>query len=256
MGRLLAGLTLALIATAACKKPPPPPITTVVQPMVRTLMTSGGLIDVTGDCSGAVPPAPALPMPGALPTANTGFVGFEEWRNTFANCRTTRQLLYRTVWTYDLSNLQSLKGLVVDASMIFGVVAMPPAGSHPACRSFTGGAGSLQRLQPQTMLPMGALTLLNPPNGFPNGSTIFTMPSPWSAGTIATGVTTMANATGGGTSYNVNLKDRVIGAINAGHSQLAFMLTGSGEAPITTPAAGSTDCRTTFIVQPLAIQHY
>ena len=37
---------------------------------------------------------------------------------------------------------------------------------------------------------------------------------------------------------------------------LAFMLSGSGEAPITTPAAGSTDCRTTFIVQPLAIQHY
>jgi hypothetical protein len=246
--------TTVLVLAVGCKNPPQT-LSTAVAPRVHTFAKPIGIIGASGgDCSSAVPPAPPLPTPPA--GVARGIVGFQLWRNTFSDCGAGRQDLYRTVWAYDLTPHQNLKGLVVGATMNFSVYIMPAAGSAPGCNAMTGGAGSLVRLQPTFAMPQGVFSTLAIQDPWPSGSAMFTIPAPWQAGTVAPGVTTLATGLGGA-SFSVDLKDRVIGALNAGHASMVFMLTGSSETQVTnTSPPTNADCRTTYQFSPLTITHY
>ena len=245
--------TIGLVLLGAACKNPPQPIQTTVTPRVHTYAKSVGFIDPSGNCGTATPAAPPMPAPPA--GVARGIVGFQLWRNTFSNCQTGRHDIYRTVWDYDLSQLASLKGLVTDATMNFSVFIMPAPGTHPQCRTMTGGGERLERLQSGYTTPPGVFSSLPIAAAFPGGSTSFTMPAPWVAGQVAPGVTTMD---GGGqrASFTVNVKDLISNSINLCRPNLAFALVGSLDAPLSSTPTTNVDCRTTYQVSPLSITHY
>jgi hypothetical protein len=264
MKRLLAGLTVAFasIATLGCPNNPPTPVITTLNPTVRTLAIRQGLVDNNNNCSVATPPSPpapdvwfnSLPVTAPEKAVSQGVVGFNVWRNTFDGCLESRQDLYRTRFSYDLTGVSNLKGLVTGAALDISVVIMPVAPSGIFCQAFSGGGGSLFRLPNNTTLPPSQFTLLAPPAQFSTTGRIFGMTNPWIAGTIQPGVTTQATGLGGA-SWTVDLTSQVDGAIQQGLPAIFFEISGSDETRITTAPAGSTDCRTVFRVGPLSIKH-
>lgn len=265
MRRLIAGLSVALasIVTLGCpNNPPPTPLTTTLNPMVRTLAITQGLVDPTNDCSVATPPSPPMPnvwfnsLPISSPqkTVNNGVAGFNVWRNTHDGCLEARQDLYRTRFSYDMTGVSNLKGLVTGAELSFSVAVMP-AVSGSFCQAMSGGGGSLFRLPTGTPVPASAFTLLPPPSQFSTTGRIFGMTFPWVPGTIAPGVTTQATGLGGA-SWTVDLTNQVTGAVSQGLADMTFEISGSDEARLTISPPGSTDCRTVFKVGPLMIKHY
>ena len=247
-------LVLSLCAIGACRNPPQPIVTTI-NPRVHTYAKSVGFIDPSGNCGTATPAAPPMPSPPA--GVARGIAGFQLWRNTFSNCQTGRQDIYRTVWEYNLANLASLKGLVTDATMNFSVFILPAAvGAHPMCRTMSGGGERLERIQDAAYtVPPGVFTSLAIADPFPGGSTIFTMQPVWSAGQITPQVSTIAGG-GNRASYTVNVKDLISNSINLGRPNIAFVLVGSLDAQMNSSPTTNDDCRTTYQVSPLSITHY
>lgn len=257
---LMAAITLV---SAGCPGSQPITlITTTVEPHVVTLALTQGGVDPVNTCSPASPPAPALPSQwwnGIHPThpprvVGQGVVGFDLWRNQTDGCQEFRQDLYRTAFSYDLSQHQSLKGLVSSAELTFSVAVMPAVRPNSLCQDMTGGGGSLFMLQPGSALPQASFAALQPPATFAAGGRVFGMTFPWVEGQVSPGVTTVA-AGGGRASFTVDVTDRVNGALNRGDAALTFALSGSDEARPTTPPPARFECRTIYQIGPLVVKH-
>lgn len=250
---------------AGCGGNPVKPITTTLDPFVTTLALTQGLVDPNNSCSPPSTPAPPMPdqwwrnLPvGNLPrVASHGIVGTNAWRNTTGACQELRQDLYRSMFTYPLTNAQSLKGLVTKAELTIFAAVLPATTSTSLCQPMTGGGGSLHQLRPGFTAQTSDFNYMGPhtpTNDFPSSSRVFAMTFPWVPGSIATGVTT---SDGGGqrAAFTVDVTDRINGAINRGDTSIGFMISGSDETLPTVSPPASTDCRTTYRVGVLSIEH-
>lgn len=260
------GISLAFVCLAVgCKNGAITPIITSIDPHVVVLAATQGRVDPANTCTPAAPPAPAMPNqwwdslpPAQLPkVAGHGVVGTDRWRNTTDGCLEFRQDLYRTVFSYDLSASQPLKGLVTKAELSFSAAVVPAVRPNSPCQAMTGGAGALQLLRPGFTLPQTSFDYLGthvPPQPFPASVSVFAMPAPWVPGPIAPGVTT---TDGGGqrASFSVDVTDRLNGALNRGDGALGFLLSGSDEDLPTTSPPDRLDCRTVYRIGPLVITH-
>lgn len=272
-------MVICVITTAGCIPISPSPLAKSIDPKVVIFANSQGRIDVTNTCSPATPPSPPMPdawwnslHPGQQPKVpRTGVVGFNLWRNQTDSCESFRQDLYRTAFSYDLSQLQGLKGLVTKAELSFHVAVMPAVRPNSFCQPMTGGGGSLNGMVQGTVLPQVSFIPSSSilPNGpisgpqswptttepFRKGATIFGMTFPWVPGEIINGVETLD---GGGQRalFTVDITDRLNGALNQGDANMAFILSGSDEnMPVVSPP-DSFDCRTYYTIEPLNIKHY
>lgn len=196
-------------------------------------------------------------------------VGFEIQFDTRpgGDCSKFRQDLYRPGFAYDISQLQSLKGLVTKAELSFSSFVLP-SGMSPTgfCQPITGGGGSLLILRPGESFPaapsgfayLGSGPVAQP---FPASGKLFGMTFPWGPGPITagvqTGVTVTTLATGlGGASFTVDITSYLNGALSRGDGSLGFMLSGSDEATPTVFPAGPINCKTVYRIGNLVIEHY
>lgn len=258
----LTAATIIVVAAGCPGSPPINPITTTVDPQIVTLAVTQGGVDPVNTCTPASPAAPPAPdqwWNGLAPTqpprvAGQGVVGFDLWRNQTDGCQEFRQDLYRTAFSYDLAQLQSLKGLITSAELSVSVAVMPAVPPGSMCMAMIGGGGSLLMLQPGTALPQASFAALQPPATFPTGGQVFALPTVWIDGQVAPGVTALA-AGGGRGSFTVNVTDRLNGALNRGDASMAFALSGSDETRPTTPPPDRFDCRTTYQIGQLVVKH-
>jgi hypothetical protein len=254
------------------------PITTAVTPAVMTMgkVQSDGTLP-ENSCNNLLANAPT-PLdwwnglrPGQPPkAAGEGAVGFEiEFATTgtgTGTCSQYRQQLYRTGFSYDLSQLQNLKGLVTKAQLSFSSFILPSGVSTIGlCQPVTGGGGSLLILGQGASLPSAVGGFADLGGGvtglpFPASGRVFGMTFPWVPGTItsglASGVTVTTLASGlGGAGFSVDVTSFLNGALNRGAASLAFMISGSDESTPTVFPAGPTDCKTVYKVDNLMIEH-
>jgi hypothetical protein len=198
------------------------------------------------------------------------FAGWETFRGTTTGCAQTHVDQYRSVVTFNLASVASLKGLVQKAELVVETRVVPPAagpgGAVTAgpfgvagsvtlfCPSNIGGAGSLVRFGPSAPVPsttpQGSLQELGA-NPFPAGSgTVYTLPPSFTTGPIpnATNPTTvMASGTGGAT-IATDVTSQINAALNGNFSSISWMLTSNFEGPLPgqLPTAATIDCRTSY----------
>ncbi len=265
---LAVGISIVAVTSAACRGPAPTPITTLVGSSTATVYKTSGIIDVTNTCTPAVPAAPDVPGTwNAQSPTNKRFpiAGFEIWRNTTDGCTTTRLDVFRGIVTFNLAPHANLRGLVTQADLIVSPRALPAGmGAHPACITFTGGAGTLDRFGPATvgnvppMNAAGTLIQLAPSAAFPAGTnTVFTFPRPWAAGVIAgaSNPTTTSAAGGNIAAFTVDVTGSVNAAINSNTPGLSWMVTSGFEGPLAAPSPTSVDCKTPYDLR-LRLTHF
>jgi hypothetical protein len=266
---------VGVIGLTGCNgNPAPSTLTTSVTPMVITLAKSQSFGILPENCNDWLSPSWVTPQnwwnslrPNQSPHAvGEAAVGFEIQFDTSGNCSKYRQNLYRAGFAYDLSQQTGLKNLVTKAELSF-FSAILPAGVSPTglCQPVTAGGGSLMILHTNATLPAAPSAFADLGAGpsaqaFPASGRVFGMTFPWISGQITsgvqTGVTVTTVATGmGGASFTVDVTSYVNGALNRGDASIAFMLSGSDETVPTVFPAGAIDCKTSYKVGNLVIEH-
>jgi len=237
-------------------------LTSEVDPKVSTLSQVIYVQDIhsSHSCSpGTLPPQPidsynALPASHELKKAENAWVGTQTAQD--ATCNSFRKDLYRAVFSYDLSTLNQLNGLITKAELSFFIKVMPQA---PPCVPMTGGGGTFFFLPIRTVLPQNHFEVISPTNQFIRGVDRFNLNTPrttWAAGEIVPGVTTTATGLGGA-SWSVDVTRQLMNSMENGDQSISFMLSGNDETrPLDreTPPP-SIDCRTIFTIKKLIITH-
>ena len=127
--------TLVVAATTGCSKNV---VTLTPSPTMRTTYDlNTNQFDVNNDCSQAVPPAPTVPSPAA----GEMLVGYQDWRNTYDGCTTSKAHRWEAAVTFDMSAvvaemnkapMTSLTG-TLDFSMPSTMTPTPTAGAVDLC---------------------------------------------------------------------------------------------------------------------------
>jgi hypothetical protein len=146
-----------------------------------------------------------------------------------------------------------------------GAVTVGPFGAAGSitlfCPAQLGGAGSLVRFGPAavpTTSATGSLAMLGA-DPFPTGtSTVYTLPTSFTAGALAnaTSPTTIAPTGTGRANITTEVNGAVTAALNANAPALSWMLTSNFEGPLPAglPAPGTVDCKTSYSFE-LQITH-
>jgi hypothetical protein len=194
-----------------------------------------------------------------LPRAGlNGVVGFNVLVDAQGSQKKFRKDLYRAGFRYDLTQQQSLKGLVTKAQLSFSAATLPSGvNATSLCQPLAGGAGDLIVLAPSSSLPLASLGMafLGSTAAFPAGTRLFSIPQPLSNATspIAPGIT--FTLTQGRAFFQVDVTNLVNAALNRSATELAFMISGSDEQVPTAFINDAQDCRTAYQIDELVITH-
>ena len=239
--------------------------------------TPGTIVDLHGNsglsalpaaCQTSIPAFPPLPADwwaGITPSVRsaTAVTGYETWVATAlpSNCPVERRTdVYRAFFTMNIAPMAGKAGLIARATAILtaravpGITAATIAASNAAmpnsnlCDAMAGSAFQLRQLSLAFPMPTGFTTNFlsgggfnfnSPPipNAYPNGPVILNLPNknpgPGSLGHPR---------------FEVDISQLLVAALEAGVSQINFMLTGVNEPPTLqeAPAVPQTDCKALF----------
>jgi hypothetical protein len=228
---------------------------------------------------------PAAPDPAvfwnaldATTKATKVVVGYQAWSNTSAGCQFVQEDDYRGLFSYPLAAVAALStanspiaSRINEATVRFvvdGLTADKSDGGR-TCQSPIGAVGDLAMLRPGATIPPGLIRILDPSgqaatfstplNTFaPNAVEVQGFGTEFKGRIVSPGTrekATFTPGTGAGvTIVEVDIRDRLQGALNRGDSSLAFMLVGGGE----TVPGGRTqlDCRMLVMPDSLTVKSF
>ena len=235
-----------IVGNAGCAVSPT--VTTLTPATRGSVFGSIGLIDPSDACSSN--PTPAAPQVLTAwsqvdPTTrqNKVITGFEVWSNANAGCASFRQDSFRGLFAYPLASLTTLStsnspvsSRISSATLRFSVNGLTTGRTSLefACPSPIGGVAGIAVLRPNPVI-LSDLNALVPPEKITDvgpgaaqlesfGTEFSPLPVPGTRGRA-----TFSVGGGGITVVEIDVKDRLIGALNRGDTTLGFMLFGPRE---------------------------
>lgn len=235
-----------ILGTAGCTVSPT--VTTLTPANRGSAFGSIGLIDPSNACA----PNPTPPAPNAVAAwnqvdpmtrQNKIISGFEVWSSANAGCASFRQDSFRGLFAYPLASLTALStanspiaSRISSATLRFSVNGLTTgrASLEFSCPSPIGGVAGIAVLRPNPVILSG-LNAVVPPEKITDigsgaaqlesfGTEFSPLPVPGTRGRA-----TFSVGGGGITIVEIDVKDRLVGALNRGDATLGFMLFGPRE---------------------------
>lgn len=260
-----------ILGTAGCTVSPT--ITELTPASRGSVYGSIGQIDPSNACTPN--PTPAAPNVMAAwnqvdPTTrrNKVITGFEAWSNANAGCASFRQDSFRGLFAYPLSSLAALSSTnspissrISTATLRFSVNGLSASRSSLefSCASPIGGVAGIAVLRPNPVI-LSDLNAVVPPETINDigagaaqiesfGTEFAPLPVPGTRGRA-----TFSVGGGGVTIVEIDVKDRLIGALNRGDTTLGFMLFGPREALQTPSGDVQLDCKMLVTPEMLTVK--